>query len=302
MNKVVHPLVVLLAAVAPLAGCDPSKAPPHPVASEGVDVLATVNGVPITERDVEHRARRPGAAMGMGPASEPSPVILQAVVQDEIIQQKAVELGLDRDPEYRVRLDDLEAQVRLFRRRELASKLRAWAQEHASVSEAEARAWFDENAALVRTRFHVLQLFNRGRLTDLLEASAEVRQGAPFEEVARRRLGGPLAQGRAPWDLGELSWYQLPPAWRGIVDRLRPGEVSDVIRGEGERGWIVKLAGARVDPGITFDTERERVLALLRASRADALLARTIAEARAAAAVTFSPARPRPATRTASAE
>jgi hypothetical protein len=290
--------LIALLALAPLAGCDPSRAPPRGAASD-VGLLATVNGVAITDRDLEHRARRPGGGMGHG--AERSTELLQAVVQDELVAQKAIELGLDRDPEYRRRLDDLEAQVRAFRRQELASRLRTWAREHAEVPDAEARDWFEKNATLVRTRYHVLQIFHRGHLAELLADHAEVRGGTPFEEVAGRRFVGAPVEGRAPWDLGELSWSQLPPSWRGIVDRLQPGQVSDVIRGEGERAWVVKLAGKRVDPAVSFETERERIATQLRVSRAEAVHAKALAEAKAAATVTYTPEGARPATRTASA-
>ena len=96
-------------------------------------------------------------------------------------------------------------------------------------------------------------------------------------------------EGNAPWDLGELAWYQLPPAWRGIVDRLEPGQVSDVIKGEGERYWVVKLVGKRVDPAVSFETERERIETVLRQRKADALFGRLLAEMKAKARIVSAP-------------
>jgi parvulin-like peptidyl-prolyl isomerase len=243
-----------------------------------------VNGVVLTDRDVAHRARRPGA-----PASDDvaaAPEVLQTVIRDELAYQKALALGLDADPGYRKRLDDLEAQVRTFRRQEMAGRLRAWAQERAAASDAEARAWFERNAALVQTRYRVHQIFYRGRLAELQADQADLRAGRRFEEVAWRRFPEVAHEGRAPWDLGELEWFQLPPAWRGIVDRLEPGQVSELIK-DGDRAWIVRLASRRVDPAITFDTERERVLRLLGQPRADELLRSLLAEEEAKARVVF---------------
>jgi hypothetical protein len=251
-----------------------------------VKIVATVNGAAITERDLEHRANRPGmrAAPGHGAADGP---VLETVVREEILYQKAMQLGLDRDPAYRLALDDLQAQLRVYQRQQMAGRLRAWVQEQAAVSDAEAREWFEKNAALVRTRFHALQI--RGRLDEVLADQAALKAGAPFEEVARRRFEGMPPPQRPPWDLGELHWNQLPPQWRGLVDRLEPGQVSDVIRMEGERAWLIKLAGKRIDPTIGFDAERERILAALRQQKADELYARVVADAQAQAQVVYRP-------------
>jgi parvulin-like peptidyl-prolyl isomerase len=257
-----------------------------------------VNGVALTERDVAHRTSRPGLA-GM-PAHAPSGDAVAAVIQDEVLYQRAVELGLDRDPEYRVRLDDLEAQVRAFRRQEMTSRLRGWVLQRAPVTEAEAREWFERSGDVLRTRFHVQQIFLRGGAERLVADHAEIAGGAPFEEVAARHHGARSQDGRAPWDLGELGWDQLPPAWRGVVDRLGPGEVSPVIR-SGDRAWVVRLVGRRLDPALGFAAARERIEAQLRQQKVDRAWGELLAEARARATVIRAPARPPDAERTASA-
>jgi hypothetical protein len=268
--------------IALLAAC--GKSPPI---APGAKVLVTVNGVPITDRDVEHRSRR--ALMGGAPGHEAaaSDAVLQTVVRDELVYQKAVELGLDREEEYRQRLEDLEAQVRAFQRQELTSRYHRYVQEHAAVTEPEAREYFDRNASLIRTRFHVLQVFQRGQRGEILDAYQAVKGGTPFEEVAWRRFPGMPHEGRAPFDLGELSWHQLPPPWRGVVDRLDPGQVSDVIAGPNERFWVIKLAGKRFDPAITFATEKDRIVEVLRQGKAEELDARTLAQLKEKARIVY---------------
>ena len=270
-------LSAALAALA-LTSCGEPRSPDRRAAGgEGVKVLATVNGEPITERDLDHRMKKGG--MGSVPHG-PTQEVLQTIVRDELVYQQALRLGLDRDPSYRARLDDLEAQVRVFQRQEMAVRLRGYALQQAAVTPAEAQAYFDANAAALRTRLHVYQLLHKGNGAELLAERERIGSGTPFEEVAAKRFEGMPLEGRAPWDLGELTWYQLPPAWRGVVDRLEPGQVSDVIRGEGERYWIVKLVGKRVDPAITFATEQERITEMLRQRKAEDVHARLLAEAK----------------------
>jgi parvulin-like peptidyl-prolyl isomerase len=251
----------------------------------GGKILATVNGVAITDRDVEHRSKR--GLMGGGPGHEATGNVLQTVIRDEIVYQKALQLGLDRDEEYQLKLGDLQAQVRAFQRQEMASRFRRHVQEQAEVTDADAREYFEKNANLIQTRFHVFQIFYRGKYPEILEDHRAVKSGTPFEEVAWRRFAGMPRSGTPPWDLGELFWFQLPPAWRGIVDRLEPGQVSDVITGESERYWVIKVAGKRNDPAITFDTEKERIRDAMRQSKADELHARTLEELKAKATVVY---------------
>ncbi len=105
-----------------------------------------------------------------------------------------------------------------------------------------------------------------------------MRAGTPFEKVAAGRFAELPASVKPPWDLGEMAWIQIPPAWRGIVDRLEPGQVSDVIQGEGGGCWILKLRGKRVDPAVTFETEKDRIVESLRQQKAAALQDAMLAE------------------------
>jgi peptidyl-prolyl cis-trans isomerase C len=279
-------LVLVLVSTAALAGCG-ERRKPKPAEQAAAKVVATVNGVALTDRDLEHRAR--GALTAGAPGHEAAAAnVLETLVRDELVYQKAVQLGLDRDEDYRRRLEDLEAQVRTFKRQQLGLMLRTWAQEQAVVTDAEARAWFEKNGEAARTAFHVLQILRKGDYPEIAREQQEVKDGTPFEQVAAKRFPGLPESMKAPWDLGELHWTQLPDAWRGIVDRLEPGQVSEVIKGEHDRYWLVKLAGRRIDPAITFETEKDRIVAALRQQKANALYDALLAEARAKARIVTS--------------
>lgn len=284
------PIILLLAAsMASLVACGELRAPPPKAAAAPQEkVLATVNGVAITERDVSQRTRQ--AVTGGGPGHEPSSGnVLETLVRDELISQKATQLGLDQEPTYRLRLEELQAQVRAFQHQELAVLYRQYVQQHAAVTDAEARAWFEKNASLVQTKLHVLQIFYKGRLGEIEKDDQDLKQGAPFEEVAWRRFEGlPRTAPRPPWDLGELRWFQLPPSWRGVVDRLDAGQVSGIIKGGGDRSWVIKVAGKTVDPAITFDTEKERIVELLRQQKAMELYDGLLAEMKGKSKVVYS--------------
>ena len=278
------PTILFVAVVWAAAACGREGGPgPKRAIAGQAKVLATVNGVPITEDDLTQRSKS-----ALAGAHELSGNVLQTIVRDELIYQKAVELGLDGEEEYRHKLDALEAQLRAFRRREMSALYRRHVQQQAAVTDPEARAYFDKNASSIQTRFHVLQLFYRGKYQEVVKDQADLKSGTPFAEVASRRLAGVPISGKPPWDLGEMSWFQMPPPWRGIVDRLEPGQVSEIIKGENDRFWVIALAGKRIDPAITFATERERIVEGLRQQKADALYDTMLAEMKQKAKIVYS--------------
>jgi hypothetical protein len=188
-----------------------------------------------------------------------------------LIYQKSIQLGLDKKPEYRQKLNDIESQLRAFQRQEMSTLYRRYAQEKAEVTDSEAREYFEKNAKQLQTKFHVLQIFYKGKYPEIVKDHKDVKSGMPFEKVASRRFAGLPKNIKAPWDLGEMSWNQMPQPWKGVVDRLEPGQVSDIIKGVNDRFWVIKLANKTVDPKITFATEKEAIVTMLKQQKADAL-------------------------------
>ena len=129
------------------------------------------------------------------------------------------------------------------------------------VTDAEAQAYFTKNAQKIQTKFHVMEIFYRGNETGIAKAHQDLKNGVPFEKVAARQFPLNLpANMKAPWDLGELHWSQIPEPWQGVLGRLAPGQVSEVIKGPRDRFWVIKLVKKTVNPQIAFATEKEKSL------------------------------------------
>lgn len=265
------PIILFIAGLlmASLASCgEKREADQKTAAGDQVKVLATVNGVPITEYDMKTRLKR---VMPGGEAHGASPNVLQALVREELIYQKAVQLGLDKKPEYLRKLGEVESQLRAFQRLEMANLYRGYVREKAEVTDADAQAYFEKNAKSLQTKFHVMQILYKGKYQEIAKDHQDIKNGMPFEKVAARRFANLPKNIKAPWDLGEMSWNQMPKSWQGIVDRLEPGQVSDIIKGENDRFWVIKLVKKTVDPKITFASEKEKIVEILRQQKADAL-------------------------------
>lgn len=245
-----------------LTACDRPNTPA--AVKPGEDVLATVNGVPIRQLDVTVRMQRRGAK-GSGGADPAA--VLETVIREELTAQRAVALGLDRDPAYQARVQRSEAELaglrrealgELFQQKEIAAK--------AVVADDEARRYFDEHAKRIRTTVRVGQILRRSE-QEIEQIRAKVANGEPFEAVAEAGLP-PLPEGtRKPWDLGMLRWEQLPPEWEPVLAKLEPGQASGVIRGAGGRFWVIKLFDRREDPAITFESAKGAIKARLQAQK-----------------------------------
>ena len=154
------------------------------------------------------------------------------------------------------------------------------------IADADAKEYFSENAARIRTELHVYQILQRK--ADLIEQDLnELAQGASFETLAGKKFPKlPKAAG-APWDLGYLRWKQVPEAWRNVVYDLKKGEVSGVIRGPNNRFWIIKLIDKRENQDITFESIKPIIVQVLKNAEREALREKTQRDLRAKASVVY---------------
>ncbi|MFO0756626.1 MAG: peptidyl-prolyl cis-trans isomerase [Byssovorax sp.] len=293
------PLLSLLA-----LGCNQaaSAEPPQksPVAVDNKDVVATVNGVNITDRDVRLRAKsaeghkESKAAAGVNDLNG----VLETVIREEAAAQRAKELGLDADPKYQEGLAQLEAQVTAYRRKALSELF--WERhvdKQAAPSEDEMRAYFDKNEAKIRTSLHIKQILRKGRAA-IDEAKAQIDGGKSFDDVAASTLPN-RPPGVTPWDMGYLGFYKVPEAWRSTVYDLAPGQVSPVIAGPNERYWLVVVVDKKVEPSLDFAAVRGQIEADLLRQRLEGNREKAAADLAAKAKITRvrapTPAAPHPA-------
>lgn len=252
-----------------------------------VKVLATVNDVPITEYDLKQFQKRIPAGMG-GIHQGADQNILQTLVRDELIYQKSLELGLDKNEAYRQKLTEVEAELRGFKRQEMSALYRRHVREKAVVTDAEVQAYFEKNVKKMQTKFRIWEIFARGNEAQIVKDLQDVKKGIPFEKVAARRFVNLPPNMKAPWDLGEMHWSQIPEPWQGALEGMAPGQVSDVIKGPKDRFWVIKLVGKTVDPQITLATEKAKIVEILSQQKAAALYDDMLAQMKSKAKIVFS--------------
>jgi peptidyl-prolyl cis-trans isomerase C len=249
-----------------------------------VKVLATVNDVPITEYDVKQSLKR-GVGHGEGVNPEAAQNVLQTLVRNELIYQKSVELGLDKNQAYRKKFNEVQAQLRAFQRHEMSSLYLNYVRSKVEVTDPDVQAYFEKNAKRIQTKYHVWQIFYKGNYPGIAKDYEDLKKGMPFEKVVSRRFPNLPKGMKAPWDMGFLYWSQIPPYWQDIVDRLKPGQTSEIIKGPSDRYWVIKLVNKEVDPKITFATEKQRIVEILRKQKSDELYDKMLSEMKAKAKI-----------------
>lgn len=248
-------------------------------------ILATVNGVPITEYDVNLNLKR--VVHGEQVPPEAIQNMLQVLVRNELIYQQSLELGLDNNQEYRRKLYEADAQLRDLKRKEISPLYREYIRKKADVTDSEAKEYFEKNSKRIQAKIHVWQIYYRGEETRIAEDYKDLKSGKSFGKVASRRFPGLLKGMKAPWDLGYLYWSQIPTFWQDSIDRLEPGQISDIIKGPNERFWVIKLVDKTVDPKITFATEKGKIVEVLRKQKTDELYETMLGQMRTKSKIIF---------------
>ncbi len=215
----------------------------------GGKVVAKVNGTPIIEEDLSFRLVGPH---GERKTSGNQPKALDDLINEELLYQQGLKLGLDQDPGYRAQVARIERQLAHVKRAEMMRRVyNTQVAAKIEVSSQDAKKYYDEKVNQITTDLHlgVLSFSNKEGAEETLK---KIRGGAPFESIARSVMGSQGSAGREPWDLGFLSWDQIPVDFVDEVYQLKVGEVSEVVSSKRTGYQVFKLFGVRKNPKADF--------------------------------------------------
>ncbi|RIL06076.1 MAG: hypothetical protein DCC71_07970, partial [Proteobacteria bacterium] len=228
-----RPVVLLaLGAIAGLvAAAAGLVAPARDAAVLPGDAIAQVNGTPLRRADYERAVEALAADRRGALAEDDKRHVLDRLVDEELLVQRAFELGLARS-DRRVRADLVTAMIESITGE---ASLR-------EPDESELRAFFEANRDYFALpgRQHVEQVFvgaaaesDPAALARARDAAARLRAGASAAEVQAIAGDAPVAAlPAAPLPAAKLREY-LGPAAAQAVAALAPGEVSEPVRAAG---------------------------------------------------------------------
>lgn len=210
------------------------------------DVVATVNGEPVTEAELErYRTERPGASQDQ---------LVDELVARELIHQDALRRGLDKDADVKREMEDMRERVLM------AAAVRQ-ALEQNPVTEDELKAEYEKlKGQLAREEYkarHIL-VADEAKAKQLI---AELDKGAKFDELARKHSTGPTS--KTGGDLGWFSPEQMVPPFAQAVRGLKKGTYTKAPV-QTQYGWhVIRLEDTRTVPAPSLADVKERLRAAL---------------------------------------
>ncbi len=207
------------------------------------DVVASVDGVGITERELAFAAEDMAQDLQSIPPDEQKAFLVSILIDMKLMANAAREMELNQSDVFAQRLRYLEE--RALRRAFFATQI------NNNISEDDVRAAYDtlvseqESAEELRAR-HILL----ASLEDAQGVKAELDAGRDFEEMAREKSTGP--SGPSGGDLGFFSRGQMVKEFEDAVFALEIGEVSDPV--QTQFGWhIIRLEERRQSEPPAFE-------------------------------------------------
>ena len=217
-------------------------------------VIATVNGRPITEQDMQLAAIELGSELEAVAPESRRRVLLEYLIEYQLLSDAAEQAKVDREPE-------AEYQLRYTRRRVLHDRFYD-TRIAASVTETEARDLYDREIAGVKPEEeirarHILVLTEQ----EAREQRARIVSGTPFSTVVQEvsRDPGTVPSGG---DLGYFVRGTLDSQFEEAVVGLERGVLSEPI--QTRFGWhLVIVEDKRPKPIPSFEDLKDSIIALL---------------------------------------
>ncbi len=214
-------------------------------------VVATINGMPITDADLAIADSEIGADMGTLPPAQKRMSLLEFLIDNQLFAEAADGEKLGQGPEFETRLKYLKR--RALRELYFEKVIKA------SVSDADARKLYDDQVKLIKPEEEVSA---RHILVETEEKAKElkekVKSGGDFVALAKENSKDPGSKD----DGGNLGYFghgQMVPQFEEVVFKLAKGEVSDPVKTQ--FGWhLIKIEDKRFKQPPAFDVVKDRIV------------------------------------------
>ncbi|WP_442581906.1 peptidylprolyl isomerase [Mesorhizobium sp. ASY16-5R] len=250
-------LAAILLAAAPFAAqaqetaADPAKA----AAVDPNTVIATVDGQPVTEADLQQAIQDLDQQFARLPEEQKRAAALSAVIEIRLLANEAVAKGFDKSPEYLRRMAFL--QQRALHGEVIEKEVAA------TITDEDIRKRYDTEMANTPpvNEVHARHILVKTKE----EADAIVKQldgGAKFEDIAKEKSSDPGSGAQG----GDLGWFgpgQMVPEFETAAFALEPGSYTKEPV-QSQFGWhIIKVEDKRAKQPPAFDQVKEQFRSLL---------------------------------------
>ncbi|WP_341909473.1 peptidylprolyl isomerase [Ferrovibrio terrae] len=260
MTRSIPAVLFLAAAVAvasPLALAQPAKTADDPV-------VARVNGQPILRSAVMEFYNQLPPQMAQIPIEQILPGIINELAARRLLGDAAEKAKLGDDPAVKKQLQSAREQV--LQQAYLDRKVKT------EVTEAKMKARYEE---LIKQQPPQEEVHARHILVaseaDAKAALEEVKKGADFTEVSKKRSTGPTAA--TGGDLGFFTKDKMVPEFAEAAFKLQPGQVTDAPV-KSQFGWhVIKVEARRKSDPPKFEDVRGQVYDMMAGETVEKLVA-----------------------------
>jgi peptidyl-prolyl cis-trans isomerase C len=252
-------LAAAVALVSPAVLAQPAK-----TTAADDPVVARVNGQPILRSAVLEFYNQLPPQMAQIPLEQILPGIINELAARRLLGEAAEKAKLGDDPAVKKQLQSAREQV--LQQAYLDRKVKA------EVTDAKLKARYDE---LVKQQPPQEEVHARHILVaseaDARAALDEVKKGADFTEVSKKRSTGPTAA--TGGDLGFFTKDKMVPEFAEAAFKLQPGQVTEAPV-QTQFGWhVIKVEARRKSDPPKFEDVRAQVYDMMAGEAVEKLVA-----------------------------
>ena len=226
------------------------------VPADSSKVLATVNGVPITENTLtQYQKQRQSRAPG-NPANQNRKAILEEIISLELVRQDGLAQGVDKSPE-------VQALIAQQRRAVIASAAFQKQLEKNPITDESLKAMYNDKVK-TGSEYKARHILVKDKAT-AEKLIAKLDKGADFAELAKKNSTGP--SGKSGGDLGWFSPKSMVKPFSEAVAKLKKGKYThEPVKTQ--FGWhIIELEDVRQSTPPAFDQVKPRLEIMARNQR-----------------------------------
>jgi peptidyl-prolyl cis-trans isomerase C len=218
-------------------------------------VVATLDGVPITRDDLLIAAQEFGDQIARLPPDRQKSALLDVIIDIRLLSKAAASAGLDKGDEVARRLEF--ARARTLRNEYLKAKV------FEAVTEAAVKKRFDQELAtfVPGDQLHLRHILVKTE-DEAKAVIADLGKGGDFAAIAAEKSLDP-GSGKQGGDLGFVAKGATVKPFEDAAFKLEVGEITREPV-QSEYGWhVIKLEEKRKQPPPTFEAEGERLRQLM---------------------------------------
>jgi peptidyl-prolyl cis-trans isomerase C len=228
----------------------PAQAAPAQAPAKATNkVLATVNGVDITELDVAQAREDVGSTLPkqMNDAARDK-ALLDYIIDLKLVTQKALSEKMDQTPDFQKKM--------IYYREKLLMEGYLGQVAKDSTTEAAMKATYDEAAKAQKPEIeiHALHILVPTE-EEAKTVEKRLKAGEDFGKLADELSKDPGSKG------GDLGWFtkdRMVPEFADAAYKLEPGQVSDPVKTQ--FGWhVIKVLDKRTRPFPPMDQVKDQL-------------------------------------------